>query len=182
MSFSSHPLIASPYLLIPSSSVHPSLSPGLASVGRFQSVCSLMTPLGADVMLSSCCSALQPPDLRLPISLSASPPMCLIFLFIYVFLFPAVQFLNSKLVFHIILRSLLSSMTSLTNLFQFSATLTQLFMFKAYSNIYVITISLESLCFCQSHEHQLSHCNLVYQIMATDGSFSEDRGRFLFLY
>lgn len=42
-----------------SSSARASVSLGLASVGQFQSVCLLMTPLGADVMLSSCCSALQ---------------------------------------------------------------------------------------------------------------------------
>lgn len=43
-----------------SSSVQPSLPPGLASVGRFQSVCLLMTLLEADVMLSSCCFVLSP--------------------------------------------------------------------------------------------------------------------------
>lgn len=51
-----------------SPSVHPSLSLGLASVGRFQSVCLLMTPLGADVMLSSCCTAAS-----LPFHISFSP-------------------------------------------------------------------------------------------------------------
>lgn len=67
---------------------------GLTSVGWFQSVCLLMTPLGADVMLSSCFFALQYPpypthllsSLLSPhthISLSP-PPVSLMFLFIYV--------------------------------------------------------------------------------------------------
>lgn len=37
--------------------VIPHSLPGLASVGRFQSVCLLMTLLEADMMLSSCCFA-----------------------------------------------------------------------------------------------------------------------------
>lgn len=99
VSFSSH---ASPYCppssSFHSSSVHPSLSPGLASVGRFQSVCLLMTPLGADVMLSSCCSALQhhprqppppPPPTPLHISLCLPSNVSNVFIYLHVFLFPA---------------------------------------------------------------------------------------------
>lgn len=42
--------------------------PGLASVGRFQSVCLLMTLLEADVMLSSCCFAVSPlPPYLIPV-------------------------------------------------------------------------------------------------------------------
>lgn len=135
VSFSSHPLVASPQPPPPpppssafhSSSVHPSPSLGLASVGRFQSVCLLMTPLGADVMLSSCCSALQhhpPPylSLSLPLYLSATPPylslspplylalpplQCLLCSYLHVFLFPAPPLLGklASLILCLILRS-----------------------------------------------------------------------------
>lgn len=73
-----------------SSSVHTSLSLGLASVGRFQSVCLLMTPLGTDVMFSSCCSAasLSHPYLSLPAL------QCLLCIYLHAFLFAALPLLN----------------------------------------------------------------------------------------
>lgn len=85
LSLSSHPLVAMPYPPHPhpfhSSSVHPSLSLGLASVGRFQSVCVLMTPLGADVMLSSCCSAASlPPSISFSLCLPSNVSYVLIYM------------------------------------------------------------------------------------------------------
>lgn len=88
-------------------------SRGLASVSRFQSVCLLMTPLGTDVMLNSCCSALTPPPaphhISLPLLLFCS----------YLFSCLCVPHDSRLASFNSIPKSLLFSFSSFTNSLRF---------------------------------------------------------------
>jgi len=135
VSFSSHPPVASPH---PHSSLPLFLCPSLALPGACLSG-SVPVCLFADDSTWSRCDAQQlllcsaasplppPPFTSTSISFFASPSTSLMFLFIYVFFcFSVTPLLKCKLasfIFYFVLRSVLSSLTSLTNSFQSPAPL-----------------------------------------------------------
>lgn len=160
-----------------SSRVHPSLLPGvfLPPWGRFQSVCLLMTPLGTDVILSSCCSSsssthqLFHPHPRISLRLPSDVSCVLIYLHsLFIFSASFNHKLASLIVFLFLFRLL---RPALSNSLHFPV---QLLMFKAccfFLFFFVITIVSGISCVCLPRECQLSHCNHVKPIPATDGSF-----------